>query len=47
MCDLETSRMRRLRLIKGCKCQIEEEEEVALYFCLIFMSCARTTLSYL
>jgi hypothetical protein len=28
VCDLETSKMRRLKLVKGCKCQIEEEEEV-------------------
>jgi hypothetical protein len=27
MCDLGTSKMRRLKLIKGCKCRIEEEEE--------------------
>jgi hypothetical protein len=27
VCDLGTSKMRRLKLIKGCKCQIEEEEE--------------------
>ena len=27
VCDLETSRMRRLKLVKGCKCWIEEEEE--------------------
>jgi hypothetical protein len=30
VCDIETSRMRRLKLIKGCKCLIEvvvEEEE--------------------
>ena len=26
VCDLETSRMRRLKLIKDCKCRIEEEE---------------------
>jgi hypothetical protein len=26
VCDLETSRMRRLKLIKGCKCRIEEED---------------------
>ena len=25
VCDLGTSRMRRLKLIKGCKCRIEEE----------------------
>ena len=25
-CDLGTSRMRRLKLINGCKCRIEEEE---------------------
>jgi hypothetical protein len=25
VCDLETSRMKRLKLIKGCKCQIEKE----------------------
>jgi hypothetical protein len=24
LCDLVTSRMRRLKLIKGCKCQIEK-----------------------
>jgi hypothetical protein len=31
-CDLGTSRMRRLKLIKGCKCRIEEEEEDNLAF---------------
>jgi hypothetical protein len=30
MCDLETSRMRRLKLVKSCKCRIEEEEEEEL-----------------
>jgi hypothetical protein len=25
VCDLGTSRMRRLKLIKGCKCRIEED----------------------
>jgi hypothetical protein len=25
VCDLGTSRMRRLKLVKGCKCRIEEE----------------------
>jgi hypothetical protein len=25
VCDLETSRMRRFKLIKGCKCRMEEE----------------------
>jgi hypothetical protein len=30
VCDLETSRMRRLTLIKGCKSRIEEEEEEEL-----------------
>jgi hypothetical protein len=25
VCDLGTSKMRRLQLIKGCKCRIEEE----------------------
>jgi hypothetical protein len=25
VCDLGTSRMRRLKFIKGCKCRIEEE----------------------
>jgi hypothetical protein len=28
VCDLGTSRMRRLKLIKGCECEIEEEEEL-------------------
>jgi hypothetical protein len=27
VCDLGTSRMRRLKFMKGCKCRIEEEEE--------------------
>jgi hypothetical protein len=27
VCDLGTSRLRRLNLVKGCKCRIEEEEE--------------------
>jgi hypothetical protein len=26
VCDLESSTRRQLRLIKGCKCRIEEEE---------------------
>jgi hypothetical protein len=25
VCDLGTSRMRRLKLVKGCKCRIEED----------------------
>jgi hypothetical protein len=29
VCDLEASRMRRLKLIKDCKCRIEEEEDIA------------------
>jgi hypothetical protein len=28
VCDLGTSRRRRIKLVKGCKCRIEEEEEV-------------------
>jgi hypothetical protein len=27
VCDLGTSRRRRLKLVKGCKCRTEEEEE--------------------
>jgi hypothetical protein len=27
VCDLETSRMRRLKLIKGCKCWIEKKKK--------------------
>ena len=27
VCDLGTSRMRRLKFMKGCKCPIEEEDE--------------------
>jgi hypothetical protein len=27
VCDLGTSRMRRLKFVKGCKCRIEAEEE--------------------
>jgi hypothetical protein len=27
VCDLETSTVRRLKLIEDCKCRIEEEEE--------------------
>ena len=35
VCDLGTSRMRRLRLIKGCKCRIERETRLSV--CLIFV----------
>jgi hypothetical protein len=34
VCDLGTSRMRRLKLIKGCKCRIEEEEEEEEEWCI-------------
>jgi hypothetical protein len=29
-CDLGTSKVRRLKLVKGCKCRIEEEEEYVI-----------------
>jgi hypothetical protein len=32
VCDLETSGMRRLKLVKGGKCRIEEECNVLLYY---------------
>jgi hypothetical protein len=31
VCDLETSGMRRLKLARVVKCQIEEEEEIAMF----------------
>jgi hypothetical protein len=39
VCDLGTSRMRRLKLIKGCKCRIEEEEYFMLSVTFILALC--------
>jgi hypothetical protein len=47
VCDLGTSRMRRLKLIKGCKCRIEEEEEDIMllpYFSPPGICCSRTSI---
>ena len=37
MCDPGTSRERQLKLVKGCKCRIEEEEELILFIYPAFL----------
>jgi hypothetical protein len=33
VCDLGTSRVRRLKLVKGCKCPIEEKQPICWLQC--------------